>query len=282
MAPLMKTQQWVLSHFIFSLILGLSLYQFFQLKDARASISFLDVGQGDSILLQTEEGKNILIDAGPDGRVVERLSEKLNFFNQKIDLFILTHPHLDHYGGILDLMQKYPVNAVMLTGIASNDPVYMSFIKSLKQQAIPIVYPSEDKDLQISGDLYLDFLYPFKGESLIGQEVKNKNNNSVGLRILDEKKKSLVLLTGDAEEEQETELLLSGQDFSADLLKLGHHGSKTSSIPSFLEAVKAKRFVVSVGKDNKFGHPNQEIIDRLTGKEVHRTDQEGTVNFMLE
>lgn len=278
----MTTKQWVLSHFIFVLILGLSLSQFFEIKEQKASLTFLDIGQGDSILIETEDGKNILIDAGPDGKIVDQLSSKLNFFNQKIDLFILTHPHVDHYGGILDVMQKYPVKTVMLTGIASEDPMYLSFIRNLKSKQIPIIYPTSEKDLQLSKNLYLDFLYPFKGMSLIGQEVKNKNNNSTSLRLLDKTGKGLALLTGDAEKEQERELLLSGQAFSATIFKLGHHGSKTSSNPEFLKAIKAERFVISLGKDNKFGHPNQEVLDRLTGKEVHRTDQEGSITFMLE
>lgn len=281
MAPL-SFKQWVLSHVLLILLLALSLQPFFQLQKAHASLSILDVGQGDSLLLQTEEGKNILIDAGPDGRVVERLSEKLNFFNQTIDLFILSHPHWDHYGGILDVLQKYPVKAIMLTGITSGDPAYLDFIKTAKEKDIPIIYPSSDHDLQIAPDLYVDFLYPFEGMSLMGMEAKNKNNNSVSLRLVDAQGKGLVTLTGDAEVEQETELLLSGQDLSAEILKLGHHGSKTSSTSHFLKAVGAHHFAISVGTDNTFGHPNQEVLDRLAGQDVRRTDQEGTIEFMLK
>lgn len=278
----MTQKSWVLSHLILALILALCLNQFFQIRDAEAQLTFLDVGQGDSALIQTKEGKNILIDAGPDGRVVEELSRELNFFNQKIDLFILTHPHLDHYGGVLDILQKYPIKTVMLTGIASEDPVYLNFLRQLKNKEVTMLYPTQDEDLQIGRGLYIDFLYPFEAQRLMGQEAKNKNNQSVSLRLLNQDKRSLAVLTGDAEKEQEIELLLSGQDLSGEILKLGHHGSKTSSTPEFLKAVEARCFVISVGEKNTFKHPSLETLEKLKGEEVHRTDQEGNIHFVLE
>lgn len=282
MALNLSKKQWVLSHLILALLLSLSLSQFFNIRISRNVVSFLDVGQGDSILIQTEEGRNILIDTGPNGKVVEKLSETLNFFNQKIDLFILTHPDLDHYGGILDVMQKYPIKAVMITGVASESSLYMEFIKEMRRQNIPLLYPSQQKDLQISQKVYLDFLYPFEKQNLMGQEVKNKNDTSVSLILRNVQKEPLFLLTGDAEEKQEKELLLSGQDFAAHVFKLGHHGSKTSSTAAFLNAIEAKKFVVSAGKDNKFGHPHQEVLDRLDGKELRNTAEEGSIHFVLE
>lgn len=296
MAPKLSPKQWVLSlpaclvgmpvrvilagHLILSMLLALSLYQFFEITDHQTKLSFLDVGQGDSILLQTPEYKNILIDGGPDGKVIEELSKKLDFFNQKIDLLILTHPHLDHYGGMLDVVQKYPIGAVMLTGVAG-DRVYGSFIKQLKEKEIPIWYPDSSKDLQVGRDLILDILYPFKSQSLIGQDVKNKNNSSVSLMIRDKSGKAEALLTGDAEMAQEIELLLSGQDFASPLEKLGHHGSRTSSTLPFLNAVNAKTVVISAGKNNKFGHPHKETLEKVKDKEVHITANEGTIDFSL-
>ena len=282
MAPSLSKKQWALSHFILVLILSLSLYQFIGIHSQALAVSFLDVGQGDAILIQTEEYKNILIDTGPDGKVVEELSKKLNFFSPKIDLFILTHPDLDHYGGILDILQKYPVDQVMLTGISSTSQLYTTFLDELQKRNIPIIYPDSEKDLQIGRDTYLDILYPFNGQSLIGQEAKNKNDTSISLIIRDSTGTPLVLLTGDAEERQERDLLLSGQDFSAPIFKLGHHGSKTSNTDSFLSAIRPNTAIVSSGIDNQFNHPHEETVSKTAEMTLRSTADEGTITFMLK
>jgi len=282
MAPYLSKKQWVLSHLIIVLILSLSLYQFITIHSHLPTITFLDVGQGDAILIKTPEYKNILIDAGPNGKVIEELGKKLGFFNQKIDLFILTHPDLDHYGGILDILQKYPINQVMLTGIASNSQLYLAFLNELKKQKIPIIYPNNDSDLQIGHNIYLDILYPFNGQSLIGQEAKNKNDTSISLIIRDATGTPLVLLTGDAEKRLERDLLLSGQSLKAPIFKLGHHGSKSSNTESFLSAIKPNTVIVSAGKDNKFGHPHKETIDRTINMNLRSTADEGAITFVLK
>ncbi len=256
----------------------LSLYQFFQITSNQFELSFLDVGQGDAILIQTPEYRNILIDAGLDGKVVDELGKKLSFFNQKIDLFILTHPDLDHYAGMLDIFQKYPVKAVMMTGIAVENQIYSTFLNELKSRNIPIFYPDSSQDLQISQNLYLDFLYPFEGQSLIGQEVKNRNNTSISLIIRDKTGKPLALLTGDAEEEQESDLLLSGQDFISPVFKLGHHGSKTASSAIFLRAINPQTVIVSAGIDNKFNHPHEEAMERVKNLKIFQTTS-GTITI---
>ena len=278
MAPLLTIKQWALSLTILALLLALSVFQFLQITGNHSELSFLDVGQGDAILIQTPEYKNILIDTGPDGKVVEELSKKLNFFNAKIDLFILTHPDLDHLGGILDILQKYPVKEVMMTGIGVENQLYSAFIQELKTRQIPIRYPDSSKDLQISRNLFLDILYPFAGQSLIGQEVKSTNNTSVALMLRDADKKPIVLLTGDAEEAEELDLLLSGQDLKTPVFKLGHHGSKTASSAPFLSATKPETVIVSAGKDNKFGHPHAETLERVKGTEILRTT-DGTITM---
>jgi len=279
MAPKLSVKQWALSLTILGLVLMLSLYQLFQITNSSYALSFLDVGQGDAILIQTPEYRNILIDAGPDGKVVEELGKKLNFFNQKIDLFILTHPDLDHYGGILDILQKYPVKAVMMTGLGVENQLYSTFLHELKAHDTVIIYPNNASDLQIGQDLYLDFVYPFEGQSLIGQEVKSRNDTSVSLIIRDNNKQPLALLTGDAEEAQELDLLLSGQDFKSPLFKLGHHGSRTSNSESMLGAIEPETVVVSAGIDNKFDHPHEETLERIKNLETFSTTA-GTISFI--
>lgn len=278
MAPQLTTKQWALSLTILALLLTLSAYQFIQVTGRHFKLSFLDVGQGDAILIQTPEYRNILIDAGPDGKVVEELGKKLNFFNAKIDLFILTHPDLDHLGGILDILQKYPVKGVMMTGIGVENQLYTAFIKELKVRNIPILYPDSSRDLEIGNGYFLDILYPFAGQSLIGQEVKSTNNTSLALIIRDINRKPLALLTGDAEEAEELDLLLSGQDLQSPVFKLGHHGSKTASSAPFLSAARPETIIVSAGIDNKFGHPHAETLERVKGSNILRTTT-GTITI---
>lgn len=246
-------------------------------------VSFLDVGQGDSILIQTPEFKTILIDTGPDSTVVDRLGEQMGFFDKSIDLFILTHPDRDHHAGILDVMRQYQIKQILLTGVSNRDPMYLEFLAEAKRQNIPIVFPQSDEDWQIGSDLYLDLLYPYAGQDLVGQSVKNRNNTSVVLRLLrqtDDGMEALMMLSGDAEVEQERELVVSGQDLTADILKLGHHGSKTSTTDGFLAAVDPKTVVISVGKDNQFGHPHPETMEKVADLEVRQTMGEGTIEFM--
>ncbi len=274
-------KQWVTLHMICIGVFLLTIVQLFDIYQP-LKISFLDVGQGDAILIQTPQYHNILIDAGPDSMVVDQISRQLTFFDKTIDIFILTHPHRDHYGGILDVMQKYQVKKVILTGVISKDPVYLAFLDTIKKKNIEIVFIDNHQDLQIGSNVYLDILYPLKGQSLVGQSVYNKNNTSIVARLLRRTSdgwSTLAMLTGDAEIEEEREILLSGQDVSADILKLGHHGSKTATSDVFLRAVDPHTAIVSAGQDNKFGHPHAETMGKLGDRTIYQTMVEGNVSF---
>lgn len=260
-----------------SCMLLLTLTQFLQITGNDLKVSVLNVGQGDSILIQTAEHKNILIDAGESGQVIDELGNKINFFNKTIDLAIITHPHADHFGGFLELIQKYPIKQIMLTGAISKDPKYIDLLNKIRNLKIPIIFPQNNQDLQISNNIYLDIIYPFAGQSLIGQDVSNKNNISIITKLITDSQ-SQILLTGDAEHEQEREILLSGQDIQSPILKLGHHGSKTATSDAFLSAVKPQTAIISAGVDNKFGHPHQEIIDKLSDIQILQT-VDGTIEF---
>ncbi|MBU0577735.1 MBL fold metallo-hydrolase [Patescibacteria group bacterium] len=240
-------------------------------------MSFLDVGQGDAILIQTPEYKNVLIDAGENGAVVEELGEQIGFFNQEIDLFILTHPHRDHFGGFLDVIQKYPVKQVMITGVISSDPMYEAFLNEIQLLNIPIIFPQNDQDIQMGNNVFLDILYPLTNQSLIGHDVDNKNNTSIVAHLI-KSNTSLALLTGDAEHEEEKEILLSGQDVQSDILKLGHHGSRTATSDAFLAAVNPQTAIVSAGIDNKFEHPHGETMEKVKDLTVYQT-MGGTIEF---
>jgi len=253
----------------------LVLFQMSAIANNNLRTSVLSVGQGDAILIQTPEYKNILIDAGENGQVIEELGKQLSFFDQTIDLFILTHPHLDHFGGLFEILNKYDVKQVMMTGVASENPLYQELINEIKELNIPIIFPLNTKDIQIGTNSYLDILHP--NQSFVGQEVDNLNNSSIVLKLVGGNL-CQILLTGDAEHELEKEIILSGQDLNCPIFKLGHHGSRTATSDEFLNAIKPETAIISAGLDNKFGHPHQETMDKITNLEVLET-MNGTIRF---
>jgi competence protein ComEC len=271
-------KQWALSHLILSGIIILAIIQLFSVNDPRLKISVLDVGQGDSILIRTPEHKNIIIDAGEGSRVIEQLGNKINFFDKTIDLAIITHPHKDHFGGFLEILQKYPVKRIMLTGAVSDDPANAALLSGIKALNIPVVFPQNNSDLRIGRNVYLDIIYPFAGQSFIGQKPANANNVSIVAKLVADNRPR-ILLVGDAESQEETEILLSGQNVASPVLKLGHHGSRTATSDSFLSAVSPETAVISVGKDNKFGHPHAETMEKIKNLDVRETMINGTVEF---
>lgn len=277
----LNRKHWILFYAIGIGLLFLSALSLFDLHQP-LSISVLDVGQGDSILIQTPEYYNVLIDAGSDSLAVDQLGERLSYFDKTVDLFILTHPHRDHHGGILDIMQKYDIKTLLLTGVHSGDPLYKAFLDKAKSDGINIIFNQSHQDIQISPNVYLDILYPFEGQSLVGQDSHNKNNTSIVARLVrrtEDDWQSLAMLTGDAEHEEELAILLSGQDLSSDILKIGHHGSRTATSDAFLAAVNPTTAIVSAGRDNKFEHPHPETLEKLRNLEVYQTMVDGMVVF---
>lgn len=262
-------------------LLALAVFQASQLNQG-ARLSFLDVGQGDAILIQTPEFHQVLIDAGIGSKVVDELGKTMDFFDKDIDLFVVTHPDRDHFAGILDVLQKYKINRILVTGIVSTDSMYREFLSQAKTTGIPFDFAESNRDYQIGTDLYLDILYPPKNNGLIGQSPSDKNNTSVAIRLLQKNgtgMKPLAIMAGDAEIPEETQILASGEDVRAEILKLGHHGSKSSTSDAFLKAVNPKTVVVSAGIDNRYGHPAPETMEKVKGLEVRRTDREGTVTI---
>ena len=271
---------------ILILIIVLGFVFLFCLKNSLADsekileVDFLDIGQGDSILIKTTNDQNILIDGGSDRTVIKRLSEELRWWDKTIDLMILTHPHDDHVGGLNDVISHYKVKKILYTGVVHNAPAYINWLNLIKDNNIPLIIISHLQTINLSEDCKLEIIYPFN--DLSGKEVDNLNNSSIIAKLV--YKNTSFLFTGDAEIEQEQELLKSNIDLSADVLKVCHHGANTSSPEDFLKAVNPKIAVIQVGKDNKFNHPSRRVIKRMErmGIEIFRNDLEGTVRLFSD
>lgn len=236
-----------------------------------------DIGQGDAIFFETPEGHQILIDGGPSGAILAKLGEIMPFWDRSIDVLILTHPHADHLDGLFEVLKRYDIGMVIEAGVNYTLPEYREWHNLLKEKGVKIIIASSGQRIRFSDDAYLDLLTPFK--NFIDQSPKNVHDAMVVSLLHYGLTKALLM--GDAEKSLEYDLIFSGINLRSDLLKIGHHGSKTSSSEDFLRAVSPRFALISVGKKNRYGHPHQEVIDRLLtlGIATLRTDQEGDIGF---
>lgn len=238
-------------------------------------IDYLDVGQGDAILIKTPYEQNILIDGGPDNKVLGELGRHLSFFDKNIDLVILTHPHTDHVVGLVEILRRYKVKKVLLAEVKNNSPPYLAFLEEIKKQNIEQEKITGPQDIVLGQDLNLKILYPFNDISQ--KNFEDLNDSSILAKLI--YKNNSFLFTGDAGEAVEKDLLDNKIDITADVLKVGHHGSKYATSQEFLDIVKPEYAVIEVGKDNDFGHPHLRVLDRLTQNniKIFRTDYLGTI-----
>jgi len=238
-------------------------------------VDFLDVGQGDAILIKAPGGQNVLIDGGPDKTAIKRLGENLPWWDKKIDLMILTHPHDDHVTGLIEILKRYRVERILYTGVTHSAPNYITWLKTVRDKKVPLTIMDKEQTINLNQGARIEILYP--SQSLLNKTLTDLNDSSIIIKLIYGQNK--FLLTGDASEKVEKILLESGLDLSADVLKVAHHGSQYSSSQEFLEKVASRSAVIMAGKDNDFGHPSLRAIKRLerAGMEIFRTDLNGTV-----
>jgi competence protein ComEC len=242
-------------------------------------VDFLDVGQGDAILIKAPHGQNVLIDGGPDSTVIAQLGKALPFWDRTIDLMILTHPHDDHVTGLIEVINRYQVDRILYTGVVHTSPNYLAWLELVKDKKIPLTIIDRPQTVSFSENSKLEILYP--ATSLVGQSVDNLNNSSIVAKFV--YKDIAFLFMGDAEIEVEEELIKTQNlaSLRAQVIKPGHHGSDTSSKTEFIQAVDPMIAVIPVGEDNKFGHPSRRVEKRLerVGAEIKRTDKNGMVRI---
>lgn len=248
----------------------------------RLTVDVFAIGQGDSILITTPTRERILVDGGPDARVVAKLSRRLGFFNRTIDLVIATHPQADHITGLLSVLDRFTVKRVMLTTIKNETPEYRVLREKIAGKGIALtdIADTPHVDFGATRDVALDVLWPDRSYS--GKLVDDPNIVSTVFRLT--YGQTRFLFTGDAGKEIEEQLLDGGVDLRADVLKVGHHGSDTSTTQAFLDTVAPSVAAVSVGDNNHFGHPSRRVLRRLerAGATIYRTDLHGDIRIISD
>ncbi len=241
-----------------------------------AGLYFLNIGQGDSQLIILADGKKILIDAGPSGsKLLSNLEQILPINDRYIDLAIMTHPQLDHFGGFIDLLSRYKVGAFIVNGRSGTAKAYASLAETIKNKNVPYLELKEG-DLISLGEPQMKVLSPSP------VELKSEELNDTGLVLLLDGAEYDVLYTADIGTATE-QRLAKKYDLKADVLKVAHHGSRFSSDKDFLAEVDPKISIIGVGK-NSYGHPTSQTLSRLASvsDQVLRTDTNGLIKIISE
>lgn len=235
-------------------------------------VAFLSVGQGDAVFIRTADDKDVLIDAGPDRSVLTRLAQVLPWYDRELDMIVLTHNHLDHYAGIIALLEKYKVGQVVVSAVS--EPLPQELALALAEHKVTYQKIEAGAEVRLDEQVSLRALWPKSGTV-----VTEMNDRSLVLALDDGQVK--FLLAGDAGVDVESELLKDYKLGPVDVFKLSHHGSDTANSQVFLETIKPRWVVAQSGKGNSFGHPNRRILKRAerVGSEVLRNDVDGTVVF---
>lgn len=250
-----------------------------QAPDKNLHLSFLDVGQGDAILIQTPTKENILIDGGPDNSLLNELGQKIPFYQRKIDAVFLTHPHSDHLFGLIEVIKRYQVGHIYLTGVSHTTNDYLEFLTLIKDKNIPTSNVIAGDSINFS-DLSLKVLWP--EENLTGKTVENLNNSSIAINLTYRNVSALLL--GDLEKESQQTMIVKESINPVNIIKIAHHGSADGLSLELLDKMIPKIAVISVGVDNRYGHPALSTIAELEKRSINikRTDRDGTITMISD
>lgn len=219
------------------------------------TVAFLDVGQGDSIYIESPTHRQMIIDGGPNGAFLSEIGKLMPWYDRYIDAILITHSDVDHYGGFIDLLKRYRVGLVIESGIAGSSPSYKTLESLIVQKNIKKIVARRGQSIELGGGVRFDILFPDRDVAKL-----NVNDGSIIGQLV--YGSSTIMFTGDAPNAtEEYVLLLDEARLKSDILKAGHHGSKTSASESFISAIASQYAVISAGLDNRYGHPHQETLD---------------------
>jgi len=245
-------------------------------QDSHRNFTFamLDVGQGDALFIESPTGTQILVDGGPPRKILNQLSRVVSPFDRSIDAIIITNPDADHIAGFLDVLKIYKVDSVFESGTLTDSKTYQNLKDEINKNNIPSILARRGMKLNLGGGVFIDILFPDRDVS-----SWSTNDGSIVARLTYGDTK--IMLTGDASVKTEKIILEenSQEQLKSNILKVGHHGSRTSTSFEFLKVINPSYAFISDGKDNKYGHPHKEILDELNqfGAKVLRTDLLGTI-----
>ncbi len=252
--------------------------------DGRLHLTTLDIGQGDAILLETPTGKTMLIDGGPDPELtLRRLGANLPFFVRRIDVLVLSHPHQDHVAGLVDVLARFEVGAILHAGIPFENPAYARLMADASEAGIGVTLARAGQTFMLDPTTSIEIVYPSEADATASLPEGDINNGSVVMVV--RHGGFAALLTGDAEGPIEAALVSRGALSLVDVLKVGHHGSHSSTTAGLVDAVEPSMAVISSGADNEYGHPAPETLATLgarPGIGVYRTDLQGDIEVVSD
>ncbi len=236
-------------------------------------VHFIDVGQGDSIFIELPNQQTMLIDAGPKKGIVNRYISNLGYTN--LNYVVATHPDADHISGMPEILHTFSVDKFYMPEKEHTTQIFETMLDAIAANGCDAIYAQAGNFIVRSNDLSIQFVSPKKNYA-------DNNNASAVVRLI--YGKNSFLFMGDAETSAEQDIINSGYDISAEVLKVGHHGSNSSTSDAFLQRVKAKYAVISVGKGNQYGHPTRKILTALNNNQIqiYRTDEVGTIVFTCD
>lgn len=263
--------------FIFIFLLFLTIFIFYiDWKSSQKKLIFgtLDVGQGDALFIQSPTGTQILIDGGPPRKILGKLSRIMPPLDRSIDALIITNPDADHIGGFLDILKNYKVDYVFESGTLNDSKIYQNLKEEIKNKNISNILAKKGMRIHIGGGAVIDILFP-------DRDVSSWTTNDGSLVALLSYGDTKIVLTGDATIETEKIILQEQlpEFLHSDILKVGHHGSRTSTSEDFIKTILPSYAIISNGNNNKYGHPHKEVIDLLSSYNIKilRTDLLGTI-----
>lgn len=230
-------------------------------------VHFIDVGQGDCTFIK-DNGHSMVIDAGEEGNENTVINYIKNQGINNIDYVVASHPHSDHIGSLDGVIDSFTIQNILMPNVVNNSKCFENLLNSIEKSKANVIETKPDNTYNLG-----------KSKFTVAGPVKydndNQNNNSAVIKLT--YGNNSVLLTGDAENEEENDILASKIDISADILKVGHHGSSTSTSTRFLNMVNPNTAIICVGKDNKYGHPTEKTLNTLKDKTIYRTDLNGNI-----
>ena len=261
---------------IFLLLVSTVFIFYLDWREADKGLTFamLDIGQGDALFIESPTGTQLLVDGGPPGKILGQLSRVMPPFDRHIDGIIITNPDQDHIGGFLDVLKVYKVDKVFEPGTFTDSKTYQNLRNEIENKNIPDILARKGMRLNIGGGAYIDILFPDR--DVLPWPT---NDGSIVAKLV--YGDTSIMLTGDATAKTEKLIMDKSKDIElrSTILKVGHHGSRTSTSPEFVKTIAPTYALVSNGKNNKYGHPHQETLNILSsfGAEIFRTDLLGNI-----